>query len=283
MRLVLTYCYNIYFNSLQQKDKWAAKQKQLFVFEERASLLFVGYAANAPQQLLSLLHQRQLFVFAEERRKRVGCSAGLAAPQFNERFSFELMEGAAGRQNKQSLLLLAHSFKRMRRREIGFVFLSWAIPFSLHQKFISFSFALRLLVFSLKGRRMGKRDEMEEKLAALEWSSLAAEEPPAHNPLTSHSNQPLSSCLALLLFNEIISFEKKERAAGEEKKWNQFHQFHSFKRMEWNGFTFLPLFHSFLLRSKKWTFLFYKSNFSKTNEISFHWVELRNNSLLFLQ
>jgi len=31
--------------------------------------------ALAPQQLLSLLHQRQLFVFAEERRKRVGCSA----------------------------------------------------------------------------------------------------------------------------------------------------------------------------------------------------------------
>ena len=27
-------------------------------------------------------------------------------------------------------------------------------------------------------------------------------------------------------------------------------------------------------------FLFYKSNFSKTNEISFHWVELRNNSFL---
>ena len=31
--------------------------------------------ALAPQQLLSLLHQRQLFVFEEERRKRVGCSA----------------------------------------------------------------------------------------------------------------------------------------------------------------------------------------------------------------
>ena len=61
--------------TIQQKDKWAAKQMKCLSFEERASLLFVGYAANAPQQLLSLLHQRQLFVFAEERRKRVGCSA----------------------------------------------------------------------------------------------------------------------------------------------------------------------------------------------------------------
>ena len=34
------------------------------------------------------------------------------------------MEGAAGRQNNQSLLLLRNSFKRMRRREIGFVFMS---------------------------------------------------------------------------------------------------------------------------------------------------------------
>ena len=42
-------------------------------------------------------------------------------------------------------------------------------------------------------RRMGKRDEMEEKLAALEWNSLAAEEPPAHNPQSFPFNQPLSS------------------------------------------------------------------------------------------
>ena len=48
----------------------------------------------------------------------------LALLLFNEIISFEKKERAAGRQNKQSLLLLAHSFMRMRRREIGFVFLS---------------------------------------------------------------------------------------------------------------------------------------------------------------
>ena len=38
---------------------------------------------------------------------------------------------------------------------------------------------------------MAKRDEVEEKLAALEWNSLAAEEPPAHNPQAIHSKAAL--------------------------------------------------------------------------------------------
>ena len=54
----------------------------------------------------------------------------------------------------------------------------------------------------------------------------------------------LIGCLALPSTNERFSICWMEWAAGEEKKWNQFHQFHSFKRMEWNGFTFLPLINS---------------------------------------
>ena len=49
-------------------------------FGMKLSELIGWNGSSAPQQLLSLLHQRQLFVFAEERRKRVGCSAGLHSP-----------------------------------------------------------------------------------------------------------------------------------------------------------------------------------------------------------
>ena len=53
----------------------------------------------------------------------------LPCSSFIDQKIFESMaERAAGRQNKQSLLLLAHSFKRMRRREIGFVFMSCSLP-----------------------------------------------------------------------------------------------------------------------------------------------------------
>ena len=46
---------------------------------------------------------------------------------------------------------------------------------------------------------------------------------------------------ALLLHQQMKDFQFVDwsELRREEKKWNQFHQFHSFMRMEWNGFTFL--------------------------------------------
>ena len=58
---------------------------------------------------------------------------------------------------------------------------------------------------------------------------------------TFQRNDWMALCLALPSTIKRLLNCWLEWAAVKEKKWNQFHQFHSFKRMEWNGFTFLSL------------------------------------------
>ena len=86
--------------------------------------------ALAPQQLLSLLHQRQLFVFEEERRKRVGCSAWPPAAHslhsFTNQTSFLCSFISLNCGASEPELISLHSF--------NFLFAASAGPHSLHSQ-----------------------------------------------------------------------------------------------------------------------------------------------------